>query len=41
MYNPKVTTFKTTMQESKLDTMGGKYPKFFRNGQVEYKELAI
>jgi hypothetical protein len=27
--------------ESKTDTIGGKYPFFFRNGQVGYKEFPI
>lgn len=40
-FNPKVSSFKTTLLESKLDTLGGKYPFFFRNGNVEYKEFPI
>ena len=40
-FNPKVSSFKTTLMESKLDTIGGKYPFFFRNGQVSYKEFPI
>lgn len=40
-FNPKVTNFKTTIQESKTDTIGNKYPFFFRNGYVGYKEFPI
>ena len=40
-FNPKVPSFKTTVLESKTDTIGGKYPFFFRNGNVEYKEFPI
>lgn len=40
-FNPKVSSFKTTVLESKMDTLGSKYPYFFRNGMVEYKEFPI
>lgn len=40
-FNPKVASFKTTLQESKTDTIGSKYPYFFRNGNVSYKEFPI
>lgn len=40
-YNPKVSSFKTTLLESKQDTIGSKYPFFFRNGNVAYKEFPI
>ena len=40
-YNPKVASFKSTMLESKVDTLGGKYPFVFRNGDVNYKEFSI
>lgn len=40
-YNPKVSSFKSTILESKVDTLGGKYPFIFRNGNVEYKEFPI
>lgn len=40
-FNPKVTSFKSTRLESKMDTLGGKYPFIFRNGNVEYKEFPI
>lgn len=40
-YNPKIASFKSTVLESKVDTLGGKYPFVFRNGNVEYKEFTI
>lgn len=40
-FNPKVSSFKTNIQESKLDMLGGKYPFFFRNKNLEYKEFPI
>lgn len=40
-YNPKVSSFKETLLESKTNTLGGKYPFFFRNGNVRYKEFPI
>ena len=33
-YDPKVSSFKDTILETKTDTIGGQYPFFFRNGQV-------
>lgn len=40
-FNPKISSFKNTILESKMDTLGGKYPFFFRNGNVKYKEFPI
>lgn len=40
-FNPKVSNFKNTTLEQKTDTIGSKYPYFFRNGKVSYKELNI
>lgn len=40
-FNPKVSSFKTTLLESKVDTIGSKYPFVFRNGKVAYKEFPI
>lgn len=40
-YNPKISSFKTTILETKTDTIGGTYPVFFRNGNVSYKEFPI
>lgn len=40
-FNPKVSGFKNYVLEQKQDTIGGKYPYFFRNGDVDYKEFSI
>jgi hypothetical protein len=40
-FNPKVSSFKTTLLESKIDTIGSRYPFIFRNGSVAYKEFPI
>ena len=40
-FNPKVSSFKTVMLDSKKTTLGSKYPFFFRNGAVAYKEFPI
>lgn len=40
-YNPKIQSFKIDRPESKIETIGSKYPFFFRNGNVEYREFPI
>ena len=40
-FNPKVTSLKTNIPESKVDTIGNKFPFIFRNSQVCYKEFPI
>lgn len=40
-FNPKVSSFKNTVLENKLDTIGGQYPFIFRNGRTKYKEFPI
>lgn len=40
-FNPKVTSFKNTIPEQKIETIGSKYPFIFRNGHVNYKEFPI
>ena len=40
-FNPKISSFKTVVQEQKTETIGGKYPIFFRNGNLSYKEFPI
>ena len=40
-YNPKIGNVKTNLLETKADTLGSKYPFFFRNGKVNYKEFTI
>ena len=40
-YNPKIGNIKTNILEQKTDTLGHKYPFFYRNGNVNYKEFSI
>ena len=40
-FDPKVSSFKSTIQETKTDTIGGAYPFFYRNGNISYKEFPI
>jgi hypothetical protein len=40
-FNPKVSSFKTTILEQKTNTIGNKFPFIFRNGKVAYKEFPI
>lgn len=40
-FNPKVTSFKQDVLETKTNTLGAKYPFIFRNGNVSYKEFPI
>lgn len=40
-FNPQVSSFKTTIQEQKIETIGNKYPRIFRNSAVGYKEFPI
>jgi hypothetical protein len=40
-FNPKISSFKDTTLETKTDTIGGKYPTFYRNSKVQYKEFPI
>lgn len=40
-FNPKVSTFKPNVIETKTNTLGSKHPFIVRNGKVDYKEFAI
>lgn len=40
-FNPKISSFKKNIQESKVDTLGNKFPYFFRNGDGYYSEFPI
>ena len=40
-FDPKVSSFKTVISDSKKTALGSKYPYFFRNGTVAYKEFPI
>lgn len=41
LYNPKVQSFKTIIAEQKIETIGGRFPLFVRNGNLNYKEIPI
>lgn len=40
-FNSKVSSFKNVLQETKKNTLGSKYPFFFRSGITNYKEFPI
>ena len=40
-FDPKINSFKDTILEAKVDTLGGKFPFFFRNGNTHYKEFPV
>lgn len=40
-YNPNISSFKNTILETKIDTIGGNFPFIFRNKKVKYKEMNI
>lgn len=40
-YNPKVSSFKRDLLETKVETIGSKHPFILRNGSVDYKEFPI
>ena len=40
-YNPKISSFKNTIQETKIDTIGSKHPFILRNGNIKYKDFPI
>ena len=40
-FNPQISNFKKTVLESRVDTLGGKYPFISRNGNTEYKQFTL
>lgn len=40
-FNPKITGFKATKLEGKIDTIGGRFPFLTRNNSVNYKTFTI
>lgn len=40
-FNPQVSSFKTQLAETRSETIGSKYPFFFRNTRVGYKVFPI
>lgn len=40
-FNPQVSSFKTQLSETRSETIGSKYPFFFRNAKIGYKVFPI
>ena len=40
-YNYKISSFKPVVNRSKMDTLGGKYPKFSENAFLNYKQFTV
>lgn len=40
-YNYKVSSVKPTVSRTKMDVLGGRYPKFVENAAMNYKQLSI
>ena len=40
-FDPSISSFKRTVSESRVDTIGSKYPYVKRNGYVEYRQFPI
>ena len=40
-FNPQVTNFSKTVAENKIETVGSKYPFFFRNANIGYKTFSV
>ena len=40
-YNPRISSFKNVLKETKIEPIGAQYPIFFRNNNISYKEFNI
>lgn len=40
-YNGQITSWKPVVNRQKVDTLGGKYPKFVENAQMNYKQFSV
>lgn len=40
-FNPQISSYQTTVSETKVDTLGSKYPYIKRNGVTYYKQFPI
>ena len=40
-FNPQISSFKTQLSENRQETIGNKYPFFFRNAAIGYKTFPI
>lgn len=41
LYNYSISSFKPVVNRSKIDTLGGRYPKFAENAILNYKQFSI
>lgn len=41
LYGCKVSNFKETVSRTKIDTLGGHFPKFVENNNMKYKEFSL
>ena len=40
-FNPQINSFKRTLMENRVETLGSKYPFIRRNGDVDYRQFPI
>lgn len=40
-YNGQITSWKPVVNRQKVDTLGGRYPKFVENAQMNYRQFSI
>ena len=40
-FDPQISSFKTVVSETKIDTIGGQYPYVRRNGVTKYRTFPI
>lgn len=40
-YNFQISSYKPVVNRTKVDTLGGKYPKFVENAQLNYKQFSL
>lgn len=40
-YNYQISNFKPVVNRTKVDTLGGKYPRFAENAQMNYKQFSV
>lgn len=40
-YNGQITSWKPVVNRQKVDTLGGRYPKFVENAQMNYKQFSV
>lgn len=40
-YNYQISSFKPVVNRTKIDTLGGKYPRFAENAQMNYKQFSV